>query len=109
MRELDFGVDSLAEGDHPSERKHFILPQFINAMGYSCAREWAESSIRFQCGCPRCLRKVGLSLTFHPEDWNEAGDCQPHWRKLIVSEKTGRLASHLIVPGYVFGGAAPEG
>ncbi len=90
---------------------NFILPQFVSDLGnvdnrkripsgYSCAKEWTETRKGFACGCPRCLRKLGLSLTFHHEDWNESGDCQEHWRKLIVSVKTANLVTHLIVPGY---------
>ncbi len=78
----------------------FILPCFVNALGFSCAREWTESRIGSECGCPRCLKKIGLILCFHADDWNDSGDMQAHWRKRIVSVKTASYASHLVCPGY---------
>ncbi len=89
-----------ADGEHPDDRQIFILPHFVSEMGYSCARHWTESSMRFQCGCPRCLDKIGLCLVFNAEDWNDSGDMQDHWRKRIVSVKTAICAVSLIVPGY---------
>ncbi len=89
------------EGDDPGERIVFVLPAFVTAMGFACAREWTESSISFECGCPRCLKKIGLTLIFNWEDWNDSADMQDHWRKRIVSVKIAEYASHLICPGYV--------
>jgi len=78
----------------------FILPAFVSASGYSCAREWCEDRMNHECGCPRCLRKLGLVVIFHANDWNDVGDMQGHWRKRIVSVKSASYASHLICPGY---------
>jgi len=78
----------------------FILPQFVSAMGFSCAREWTEDKIGFTCGCPRCLRKAGLVLVYDHQHWNEAGDCREQWGRLIVSARTASLVPHLVVPGY---------
>ncbi len=91
--------------DDPAEENvqpqlSFILPQFVSAMGFSCAREWADDRVGFACGCPRCLRKLGLVLIFDHKHWNESGDCQDQWGRLIVSAKTASLVSHLVCPGY---------
>lgn len=86
--------------EHEEHNLMFILPKFVSAQGFFCAKGWTEKKIGFACGCPRCLRKHGLVLIFHTEDWNESGDCQEHWRKLIVSVKTANLVRHLIIPGY---------
>ncbi len=93
--------DYLVEDDADETGKiMFILPQFVSAQGYSCAKEWTETKTGYHCGCPRCLRKLGLALVFHVEDWNKTGDCQEQWRKLIVSARVARVASNLVVPGY---------
>lgn len=93
-----------AEGDfeHEPEETHllFVLPAFVSQLGFSCSREWTEKRKGHECGCPRCLRKIGLVLCFHADDWNDSGDMQAHWRKRIVSVKTASYASHLICPGY---------
>ncbi len=78
----------------------FVLPCFVSQLGFSCAREWTEHKAGFECGCPRCLKKIGLVVVFHADDWNDSGDMQSHWRKRIVSVKTANYAMHLIVPGY---------
>jgi hypothetical protein len=78
----------------------FILPQWNTAMGFSCARDYADEHAHFTCGCPRCLRKIGLTMIFHQEDWREDGDCREHWRRRIVSQKTAGYAKHLVIPGY---------
>ncbi len=84
-----------------SEGLLFILPAFVSAMGFSCAREWTQDRLGQECGCPQCLRKIGLVLCWHPEDWNESADMQDHWRRRIVSVKVAGYASHLICPGYL--------
>ena len=78
----------------------FVLPQFVTAMGHSCSREWTEEKRSYECGCPRCLKKIRLALCFHQADWNESGDMQEHWRKRIVSARVARLVRHLVCPGY---------
>ncbi len=84
----------------PNDTLVFVLPAFISGMGYSCARDWCETSIRYVCGCPRCLDKNGLCLCYSPEDYREDRDCEEQWRKRVVSVKTAICAVHLIVPGY---------
>ncbi len=46
------------------------------------------------------MNRFGLTLIFDVRDWNTEDDQPEHWRKRIVSLRTGRLAKHLICPGY---------
>lgn len=78
----------------------FVLPTYVQELGWSCARDFVENKPDTECGCPGCLEKVGLTLTYDVEDWNQEVDLSAHWRKRIVSLRTGRLAKHLICPGY---------
>ncbi len=88
-------------GDAHYENLQYLLPQYDEPLGgWSCAREFVADKPTFHCGCPNCLRKEGLPLVFHAEDWSLEGDKAEHWRKRIVSLKTGRLAAKLIVPHY---------
>jgi len=88
------------EPDLGDEGIIFILPAFVSATGFACAREWAENRRGHECGCPRCLKKLGLVLCWHQADWVETGDMQDHWRRRIVSVRTAGYAAHLICPGY---------
>lgn len=78
----------------------FVLPTYAQELGWSCAKDFVENKPDTECGCPSCLEGVGLTLVFDVEDWNKVGDLPEHWRKRIVSLRTGRLAKHLICPGY---------
>ncbi len=78
----------------------FVMPTYVEELGWSCAREWVEDKHELECGCPKCLERVGLTLTYDVEDWNKEQDLSDIWRKRIVSLRTGRLAKHLICPGY---------
>lgn len=78
----------------------FVLPCYVQEQGWSCAREFCEAKPDTECGCPGCLERVGLTLTFDVEDWNKDHDLSEHWRKRIVSLRTGLLAKHLVCPGY---------
>lgn len=98
--------DTDPQDDDDSKGLTFILPAYVSALGFSCAREWTEERSGMQCGCPRCLRKNGLVLIFHQGDWREDLDCQEQWRVRIVSAKTASYAKHLICPGY--DGESPE-
>ena len=85
----------------PEENLQYVLPQYDEPLGgWSCAREFVADKPTFLCGCPNCLRKEGLTLVFHAEDFNLEDDQPEHWRKRIVSLKTGRLAAKMIVPHY---------
>ncbi len=75
----------------------YVLP---GTLGTSCAREWAEERPEISCGCPSCLRKNGLVLTWHVNDWNGSGDMKEQWRKRIVSRRIAQLCPHLICDGY---------
>ena len=78
-----------------------ILPLFKAELGgYSCSKEWCEDKRSHACGCPKCLDHAGLTLCWSPEDWNESGDLIEHWSKRVVSQKTARLCTHLIIQGY---------
>lgn len=91
------------ESYEPEEEEHelrFVLPLWDPVLSFSCAREWTEDKRSFQCGCPRCLERQGLTLVYHVEDWRESGDGKETWRKRVASIRTARLAPHLVVPGY---------
>ena len=92
--------DTDPQDDDDQQLVVFILPAFVQSLGFSCASDWTEERTTHECGCPRCLKKLGLSLCYHQEDWNETGDMQSHWRKRVVSMKTASYASHLLVSGY---------
>ncbi len=103
---MTFNHSDYDSNDDEQERPtlSFILPQFaissFGVRGFSCAKEWTEDRVAFSCGCPNCLHENGLTLVYHPEDWNESGDCQQEWRKRIVSVKTASYTMHLICGGY---------
>ncbi len=78
----------------------FLLPCYVGSGGWSCAREFCQTSPELECGCPSCLGKSGLTLTWDIEDYNTETDLQDHWRKRIVALRVGRFAPHLILPGY---------
>ncbi len=96
MKKNDTPLEALDDQNHLI----FILPAFATPMGFSCSREWTEEKASYECGCPRCLKKSGLTLIYHQEDWNDSGDMQEHWRKRIVSAKTASYAPHLVCSGY---------
>lgn len=84
----------------PAREVYYVLPAHDPERGYACTKGFCADKRDFMCGCPNCLRKDGLTLTFHAEDWNADDDQREHWRVRLVSLKTGRLAAHLICPHY---------
>ncbi len=86
--------------DREERKISFVLPAYVTELGFSCCRESMESYPSFSCGCPNCLDKIGLTLIFDVEDWNKEGMPLENCRQRIVSLRTGRLAKHLICPGY---------
>ncbi len=81
------------------ENIQYVLPT-ERPDGWTCAKEFVEGKEHLRCGCPNCLRKDGLTLVYNAEDWNPEDDLRSHWRKRLVSLKTGRMAPHLIIPHF---------
>lgn len=86
--------------DAQQRELYHVLPQFVSAMGYSCAKDWCETKDAYFCGCPKCLEKDGLTLVYNADDFDPVDGIQDHWRKRIVSLRVGRCAAHLICPGF---------
>lgn len=78
----------------------FILPQYVAPLGHSCAKDYCAENPAYSCGCPLCLTEIGCTLAYNAEDWDPEAGLDQHWRKRIVSLRTGRLAAMMIVPGY---------
>lgn len=78
----------------------FILPNCAGP-SFRCAGESpAVAQGDFQCGCPNCLHKKGMTLVYDPKD---EADCIPlEFRRVrIVSLTTARAADCTICQGYV--------
>ena len=100
MKPRRYSDNDPQDNDDDQTAVSFLLPQWNNVMGFSCTRDYAKTRQGVECGCPRCLKKAGLVLCYHVDDWNESGDLKAMWRKHIVSAKTASYASHLICYGY---------